>query len=314
MPDPKIIDSLQQHQVPIDSIKPWPGNPNQGDIDDIASSLEEFGQWRPAVVQKSTGQICIGNSMWIAAKEKLGWTGIAAILVDIDDVAARKMLARDNRSRDKATYNDFLLADFLNELSDLTGGDLDGSGWEPTDLDDLLKSTGALAADTTSFLTTFTEPDTSEAAQALAPTTAPAANPFSHAPQQPAGGMPPHTPNTGTPAPQTGAEDPSEAAAPTTTDDGTPAAPGAAAAPNPVHTGPEPYTGPGAPASAGVGPQLPTASITNVGWAVTLEQRDTIRNAIKLSKETNSLDDAAAAITAICQTYLDTHTPADADA
>src|SRR5690606_8925918 len=237
-------------------------------------------------------------------------TGIAAILVDISDVTARKMLARDNRSRDKATYNDFLLADFLSELNDL-----DGSGWEPAELDDLLKSTGALAADTTAFLTTFTEPDVSEAAQALTPAgAAPAANPFSHAPQQP-GGMPPQD-GTGQAA-QPGVEGHGDGTEQPTPADGStdnheqPAVPGQ---PNPIHTGPTPYQGPGAPATAGMtGPQLPSASITNVGWAVTLEQRDTIRNAIKQSKELNNVDDAAAAITAICQHYLDTHTTTTAD-
>ncbi|RZF02953.1 ParB N-terminal domain-containing protein [Streptomyces albidoflavus] len=309
MSEPKIPEPLLPHLVPIDSVKPWPGNPNQGDIDDIADSLSQYGQWRPAVIQKSTGQICIGNSMWIAAKEKLGWTGIAAITLDLTDVDARKMLARDNRSRDKATYNDFLLTDFLSELNDLSDDGLDGSGWEEPDLDDLLKSTGALAADTTSFLATFTEPDTSEAAQALTPAAAPAANPFSH--NASPDGPPQTAPAAAAAAPQApeGSAAPDGAAIPAQAD-GT--APDGAAQPNPVHTGPDPYQGPGAPSSAGTGPQLPTADVTNVGWVVTLPQRDTIRAAIKQAKDTDGFEDASSAITSICQHYLDTHATAEA--
>jgi len=135
--EPHVAEPLRPHIIPIDQLKPWPGNPNEGDIDDIAASLKEYGQWRPAVVQKSTGQICIGNGMWRAAKERLGWGSIAAIVLDVDDDRARRMLARDNRSRDKATYNDYLLADFLSELADTELG-LDGTGYDEAFLDELL--------------------------------------------------------------------------------------------------------------------------------------------------------------------------------
>lgn len=295
---PNVAEQFKQHIVPIDSVQPWPGNPRQGDLDDIASSLQQYGQWRVAVVQKSSGNICIGNNMWHAAKEKLEWDGIAAIHLDVSDDDARRMLARDNRSSDKGTYNDYLLADFLGELADTDLG-LDGTGYEPTDLDDLIKTTGAMAADTTSFLDTFTD---------AAATPAPVAHPFSD-----------------TPAPQ---QQPQQAATPTQGDTPAPAPAGdtsalAAAVPaqaaptdaNPVHTGPAVYNGPGADAPAGNGAALPEAPpLVNVQWVVTVEQRDTLRAAIKRAQTAHGLDNASAAVTAVAQHFLDTTEPAEAPA
>jgi hypothetical protein len=301
MAEPNIPEPLLPHVIPIDSVKPWPGNPNVGDIDDVADSLKRYGQWRPAVVQKSTMQVVIGNTMWIGAKEHLGWDSIAAIVLDIDDLKAREMLSRDNRSRDKATYNDFLLKDFLDELIELSGGDveiaLDGTGWESTDFDELLKTTGTMAADTTEFLEQFT----------AAPVDAPSLNPFSDAPA-PASQTPPppsaspavpHIPTQAQPA-GTGAFQPASGGDVEAAPHGDTAAYGPG-----VHTGPAAYDGPGAPSPAGNGPDLPQRpDLTPVQWVVTVDQRETIRAAIRTAQNREQLDNASAALTAVCAHYL----------
>lgn len=282
---PNIPAELRPHLVPIDSIKPWPGNPRTGDLDDITDSLKEGGQWRLAVVQKSTGQICVGNNMWLAAKERLKWPSLAALLLDLTDDQAKRMLARDNRSSDKGTYDTSLLADFLSELADTELG-LDGTGYADEDLDDLIKTTGDMAEDTASFLATFTSPDNATAAGTTAGGPPPVANPFpvTGAPQQPAA-------PDGIPAPAPAPDD---------------TAPGGEPAPNPVHTGPATYQGPGAPSPAGESAALPDAPpLATVQWVVTVEQRDTIRNALKLAQKTGGHDNASAALTAIAAYYLD---------
>lgn len=136
MAKPKIAVPLLDHVVPIDSLKPWPGNPRQGDIEAMAASLKTNGQYRVAVVQASSGQICAGNHMWLAAKDELGWDSLAAITLDLSDDEAKRILAADNGVGEKGSFNEYLLADLLHDLAGTDMG-LEGTGYEPADLEDL---------------------------------------------------------------------------------------------------------------------------------------------------------------------------------
>jgi hypothetical protein len=133
---PKIAAPLLEHVVPIDSLKPWPGNPRQGDIEAMAASLRTNGQYRVAVVQESSGQICAGNHMWLAAKDELGWEELAAITLPLSDEEAKRILAADNGVGEKGSFNEYLLADLLHDLAGSDIG-LEGTGYEPADLEDL---------------------------------------------------------------------------------------------------------------------------------------------------------------------------------
>ena len=97
--------------VAINSLTAYPMNPRRGDIDAIASSLTAHGQYRPIVVQASTKFVLAGNHTLKAAK-KLGWKKIKAVLVDIDDDTAKKIVLADNRLTDLAGYN-LQLQDFI---------------------------------------------------------------------------------------------------------------------------------------------------------------------------------------------------------
>ena len=136
MSQANISEPLRPHAVPIDTLKPWPGNPRQGDIEAMAASLRTNGQYRVAVVQKSTGQICAGNHMWLAAKDELGWDQLAAITLDLTDDEAKRILAADNGVGEKGSFNEYLLADLLHDLAGTDIG-LEGTGYEPADLEDL---------------------------------------------------------------------------------------------------------------------------------------------------------------------------------
>lgn len=129
------MSSLAYATVPINEVRSHPKNPRHGDIPAIARSLAAHEQYRPIVVQRSTGLILAGNHTWQAAKQ-LGWTELDVAYVDVDDDQALRILLVDNRLSDVATYDDDALAAILNELA--TGpGALEGTGWEPTDLADL---------------------------------------------------------------------------------------------------------------------------------------------------------------------------------
>lgn len=110
----------QSEQVDIDSLKPYHKNPRVGDINAISESLSENGQFRPVVVQKSTGEILGGNHTWKAAKQ-LGWKKISAVFIDVDDVSAKRIVLADNRTNDLASYDTKVLTDILSGLPSTAG-------------------------------------------------------------------------------------------------------------------------------------------------------------------------------------------------
>ncbi len=132
-----IRPEIQSLATPITQLKPHPQNVRQGDIGAISLSLEQHGQYRPIVVQQSTGFILAGNHTYKAAKA-LKWKDIAATYVDVDDEQALRILLIDNRANDLASYDDSALVEMLKGLMD-TELKLDGTGFDPSDLDQLLK-------------------------------------------------------------------------------------------------------------------------------------------------------------------------------
>ena len=107
----KVI-AEQSVLVPIDEVKPYRKNPRVGNIEAIAESLRENGQFRPIVVQKSTGEILGGNHTWKAAKS-LNWKHISVVYVDVDDTSAARIVLADNRTNDLASYNTEVLTEIL---------------------------------------------------------------------------------------------------------------------------------------------------------------------------------------------------------
>lgn len=115
----------------ISSLTAYPTNPRRGDIDAIALSLHAHGQYRPIVVQASTKFVLAGNHTLKAAK-KLGWKKIKAVLVDVDEDTAKKIVLADNRLTDLAGYNEPLLKSLLQALPEL-----EGTGFTPSEVDAL---------------------------------------------------------------------------------------------------------------------------------------------------------------------------------
>lgn len=122
---------MEAIKVSVDTLKEFPGNPRKGNVKKLAESLTTNGQYKPIVVQKSTQQILAGNHLWKAAKE-LGWEEINIVEIDVNDDQAKKIVAADNRLGELGTYDEQALLDLLEEIN------LEGTGYEPADVDDLL--------------------------------------------------------------------------------------------------------------------------------------------------------------------------------
>lgn len=131
-----VREELSHLAVPIDEISNHPRNVRQGDVGAIAESLKENGQYRPIVVQRSTGYVLAGNHTLKAAKA-LGWKKVAVTYVECDDQRALRILLADNRTNDLATYDDGALAELLKELAESETG-LAGTMYDGDALDQLL--------------------------------------------------------------------------------------------------------------------------------------------------------------------------------
>lgn len=110
--------------VALSELRRFPSNPREGDIGAISESLRLLGQYRPVVVNKRNNQILKGNHT-AAAAVSLGWKEIAVVWVDVDDEQATKIVLADNRTADKATYDNDLLASMLDTLPTLEGTGFD---------------------------------------------------------------------------------------------------------------------------------------------------------------------------------------------
>lgn len=154
MPDtPDIlarVDDEEQHgipgelahlAVPLGELTPYPGNAKLHDVPALRASLRQHGQYRPVVVQRSTGQVLAGNGTMTAARAE-GWTHLAAVRIDCDDDRARRINLVDNRSSELGGgYDPDALLHLLTSLAD-TPDALAGTGYDLDALDALLAGPG----------------------------------------------------------------------------------------------------------------------------------------------------------------------------
>lgn len=123
----------------IDSLRLFPGNARRGNVELIAESLMELGQYKPIVVNKGglcsslANTVLAGNHTLQAAKT-LGWSHIDATWVDVDETTAKRIVLVDNRSNDVATYDVESLLNLVTDLPDYTA-----TGFTQDEVDALLE-------------------------------------------------------------------------------------------------------------------------------------------------------------------------------
>lgn len=126
---------LEVQTVPISDLTPYPGNARRGNVEKVAESLLWNGQFRPLVVQRSTGHVLAGNHTLRAATDVLGWSEIDVTYVDVDDDHARRIVLADNKTADDSDYDEEL----LHRLLEQAGEDLSGTGYEEEDREALAR-------------------------------------------------------------------------------------------------------------------------------------------------------------------------------
>lgn len=131
------MSELELEYVPVSELRTYHRNPRQGDVTAIQRSLRVNGQYRPLVVNKGThtgrqNEVLAGNHTLMAAREE-GYANAAVVWVDVDEDQCARIVAADNRTADLGGYDERILAELLSDLPDL-----DGTGYDPGDLDALV--------------------------------------------------------------------------------------------------------------------------------------------------------------------------------
>jgi hypothetical protein len=130
---------LQIIQVPIDELRPDPANPRRisdAELDALTRSLREFGFVQPVLARAGTGLVIGGHQRLLAAR-RLGWKQVPVIFIDVSDEEAHLLNLALNRI--SGAWDQDLLARLLSDLQQVPDLDLSLSGFEPVEIDQLLK-------------------------------------------------------------------------------------------------------------------------------------------------------------------------------
>jgi len=105
---------------PIGRVKPYDKNPriNDGSVDSVARSIEQYGFRQPIVVDKN-GVIIVGHTRLKAAK-KLGMAEVPVhVASDLSETKARSLRIADNKTHELAEWDVDMLSDEVRALAAL---------------------------------------------------------------------------------------------------------------------------------------------------------------------------------------------------
>lgn len=140
-----IADGLRHLAVPLDTLTPDAANARRHgtrNMEAIKASLARWGQRQPIVVQRKGMVVRAGNGRLEAAKA-LGWTHIAAVVVDDDSADAVAFAIADNRTAELAEWDTETMATLLDTLPTEVKVD---TGFTDDDLKNMLAELSPLEA------------------------------------------------------------------------------------------------------------------------------------------------------------------------
>jgi len=137
-----------QPDYPLDKLTEWPTdeNPRRGDTDLIGASIDRLGFYGAVLVQKSSGRIIAGNHRSRAAREH-GADSVPALILDVTDDEARRIMLMDNASQNRASMDEAVLLETLRTFIDGDEADLAGTGYTDDELEVLTRTVEAAQTD-----------------------------------------------------------------------------------------------------------------------------------------------------------------------
>jgi ParB-like chromosome segregation protein Spo0J len=136
-----IAAPLRRLAVPLDGLVLDPENARKHSERNLASievSLRKFGQRLPIVVQREGGIVRAGNGRVMVAR-RMGWTHIAALVIEEKDIDARAFALADNRTGELAEWDYQVLASLVGKLGE-EGVDVAALGWDAAELAQLTRA------------------------------------------------------------------------------------------------------------------------------------------------------------------------------
>lgn len=133
----RFVDGLRQLLEPVENVVPAVRNPNNGDVDKIAESIQINGFRVPIIVREGTNEIICGNHRYYAVLS-LGADQIPVLRQPFTDEQAMRFLVADNRVGRLGRDDPALLLEILDELRADTPAGLFGTGFDEEDYDHLL--------------------------------------------------------------------------------------------------------------------------------------------------------------------------------
>jgi ParB-like chromosome segregation protein Spo0J len=134
---PYIIESLRYLAVPIDSVYEDEINAqihSERNLETIKESIRAKGQDQPIVVRKADMVVTKGNGRLVAMR-RLGYTHIAAVIVDESRISAVERGLADNRASALSQADDEILAFLMQEVSAAEGMLI---GWSDPEIDRII--------------------------------------------------------------------------------------------------------------------------------------------------------------------------------
>ena len=118
--------------------KAWDKNPrfNDNAVDSVAKSIKKFGFATPIVARKEDNRIISGHTRLKAAIQ-LGLEKVPVRLLDVTEQQADALALADNRLGEIAAWDDGLLSEILEELTEQQF-DVDVLGFSQQELDQLI--------------------------------------------------------------------------------------------------------------------------------------------------------------------------------
>jgi DNA modification methylase len=129
---------LRVVRASLASLLPDPANARthpQGNLDAIVASLRRWGQAEPLVLQAGTRRVIAGHGR-LAAMQVLGWTECDVVELEVGSTDATALGIALNRTAELAEWDDGALSRILEQLR--AEDALEGVGYSPADLDELL--------------------------------------------------------------------------------------------------------------------------------------------------------------------------------
>ena len=145
--DQIFTHDLKVEFVPLESLKPFAGNPrkNAEAVEALVRSIEAFGYTNPILARRENKEIIAGHTRLLALK-RMGQKRAPVIFLEMDETDARVYSLYDNKSVENTEWDFPKLAGLFVELGQLNI-DMELTGFRPDEIEDIIVGTNGYKSD-----------------------------------------------------------------------------------------------------------------------------------------------------------------------